>query len=403
MYNKKAGIGNKRVLEHKLVSLRREIHQYPELGNEEVQTSALISRFLETHGVKVLKLNPTGLIGTVKGKGKPGKKVRTVVLRADIDALPIQEHTSHGFVSKIQGKMHACGHDANTAIVAGAAVLLSEQSEKFGGTARFVFQPNEEGSTGARNVVSSGQLDNPKTDVIMGVHVSPSLPVGTIGVKYGAMFAAVDKLEIMITGEGGHAAYPHKGQDLVVAAAEIVQELQTIVSRKMDPTDSVVVTIGTINGGTRWNVLASEVKMTGTIRCFSDDVLNKVRAELRGIVTRVCSKWHAKFVIKNNKSSSPLINNEKVAAFIVDSLENSGIVDVRVIDKPSMGGEDFSVYLNHYPGCFVYAGTGNNAKPATLHQWHHSRFDIDEKGIRPAAEALAYVVRQMLVKGGSFV
>lgn len=374
----------------KLIFYRREIHKYPEMGNQEFKTANFVEKILKELKIPSRRLTKTGVLATLKGSGS-GK---CVALRADMDALPLHEKNSKPYKSRHPGVMHACGHDAHVAMLLGAGTLLRD--EKFSGTIKLMFQPNEEGAGGAEQLIDQNILKSPKVDSVFGLHVNPRLPVGSVGLKPGPLMAAVDKFTIEITGKGGHAAYPHEGTDAIPIACEAVQALQTIVSRKTDPLDSVVLTVGTINGGSRFNILAGSVSMTGTVRTLSERVHQKVPKLLRQVLDGICKAHGAKFTLQYEVLGSVLSNDPKavdLAGRVAQNLFGRG--RVLSLDRASMGGEDFSEYLKYAPGCFIYIGTGS-ASPDRLVPWHHPEFDMDERALPVGSRLLAGVALEAL-------
>ena len=308
-------------IKKKIIGIRRKIHQYPELGNEEFRTAKLIEQTLKQAGIKTKRVGKTGVVGLLSSpcpiRLRRSRRASSVfgssgclALRADIDALPLQETSSKSYASKINGKMHACGHDANTAMVLGAALLLSEKKKDFSGKVKFIFQPNEESAGGARALIDADVLDNPKVDAIIGIHVNPHLSTGQIGIRHGEMFAAVDRFSLRIIGEGGHGAAPHEGKDAITIASQVIQALQNIVSRQIDPVEPVVITVGTIKGGERFNILAQEVEMTGTVRTLNEKIHKRIPQIIEKTVSGICSTWGAKYELDYEVIGYPLTNSE---------------------------------------------------------------------------------------------
>lgn len=385
---------NTDTLQKTLVAIRRAIHQHPELGNKEFKTSALVRSVLRTAGIPARTVAGTGVVGLITGGRGTGK---TLALRADMDALPIQEQTGMPYASTCDGVMHACGHDANTSIVLGAALELHRQRNSFAGTVKVLFQPNEESAGGAKKMIAAGALKKPAVDAILGVHVSPWLKAGTLGVKYGAMMAAVDKFVIDIEGEGGHGAYPHLAVDAVVVAAQVVSALQTVVARQTSPVDPVVLTIGTIAGGQRYNIICNRVRMEGTVRTLNDAVRSRVKGLMERHLKQVTAAFGARYTMLYENLGSALVNTESLVDLCRRAGEEMlGASHVTVLDKPSMGGEDFSEYLQTVPGCFLYFGTA----PRKAYPWHHARFDIDESVLSRGARLLAGTALRFLAQGG---
>ena len=380
----------------RLVSIRRHIHSNPELGGQEFATTAFIKKVLEGAGVKTRRPTKTGLIGVIYGTKIGGPKIiRTIALRADIDALPVVEKTGKSYASKKTGVMHACGHDANTTIVLGAALSLAQRKDEFAGCVKFIFQPKEETSEGAAGMIKAGALKSPAVDAIVGVHVNPWLRSGTIGFKYGPMMAAVDKFEIEVIGDGGHGAYPHLGKDAVVIAAQIVTALQTIVSREVDPVKPAVLTIGAIEGGERFNIICGRVKMVGTVRTLEQGLRKKIESSMRNKISCITKSYGAGYRFKYESLGVPLINSTSVLEILKKTAADLlGSSKVKILSEPSMGGEDFSEYLKYVRGCFVYIGTGLR-KP---YPWHHEKFDIDERSLSNGAQFLSEAAIRYLNK-----
>lgn len=383
-----------REFEKQLIDVRRKIHEFPELGNEEVKTTAFLEKKLKEAGIQTRRITKTGLTAVIKGeKPSSDKKNKTFALRADIDALPIQEKTNKPYSSKNNGVMHACGHDANCTMVLGSALLLNKQRKEFSGEARFIFQPNEESSGGAIDMINAGVLKNPQPQAIVGIHVSPWLPTGVLGLKSKEMMAAVDRFTIEIIGEGGHGAYPHLSKDAIVTASHVIIALQSLVSREINPTDSAVLTIGVINGGERFNIICGNVKIVGTVRTLNEDLRKFIKKQIEKKVKCITSAFGAKFKINYEALGNALINNNE----ILELCKNTGIKilgekNIKALEKPSMGGEDFAEYLQHIPGCFLYIG----ARKKEFYPWHHEKFDIDEAVLLKGAQLLSAIAQSFL-------
>ncbi|MGQ0644955.1 MAG: M20 metallopeptidase family protein, partial [Elusimicrobiota bacterium] len=290
------------------VGLRRRIHREPELGGLEVKTTDLVVRTLKSAGIAVRRFRPTGAAGLLAGpKGSP-----CVALRADMDALPLQERTVWAHRSRRANVMHACGHDAHTAMALTAALALARERD-LAGSVKFIFQPDEEGAGGAKRMVRQGVMAKPRVDAVFGVHVNPRLPAGVIGVKPGPLMAAVDRFTVELFGEGGHGAYPHEGRDAVVMAAEAVSALQSIVSRRVDPVEPVVLTIGTIEGGRRFNVLAESAVLGGTVRTLSESWRRRLPVMMREILGGVARAHGGRFRLTYENLGKALVNDSAMA------------------------------------------------------------------------------------------
>ena len=371
----------------KLSKIRRQIHMYPELGYQEKRTSALVAKELRSIGVSVREgVAKTGVVGLLKGE-RPGK---TVALRGDMDALPITERNNTPYRSRVDGVMHACGHDANTTTVLGAAMLLSNYRHVLKGNVKFIFQPSEEAPPGgALPMIKAGVLKAPKVDAIIGVHVDPSIPVGKIGLRSGPMMAAADDFWFAVLGEAAHGAKPHLGVDAISLSAQVIQALQTIPSRQMNPVHSVVVTVGTIKGGYRRNVIADRVECEGTARTLDARDRKAVERAIEKTLAGVTKSGGGGYEYAYERGYPILVCDEGISNIVrgvaVELLGKRGVVD---IDEPSMGGEDFAYFVGEVPGVMFRLGTGNKKRGIT-HPWHHPKFDIDEDGLWTGAAVLA--------------
>jgi len=370
----------------KIIEFRRHIHQYPELSNQEFKTTDYIGKVLHSLKISSKRITKTGITGTLHS----GTGNKCIALRADIDALPVHEKSAipKQYQSKNKGIMHACGHDANTAIVLGAALLLSQQKGKLNGAVKFIFQPNEETSGGAKQLVSAGVLNNPKVNIITGIHVTPELESGVIGLKYGELLAAVDKFEIELYGGGGHSAYPHRGKDTIYVASQVIQSLQAVVSRELNPVEPVVISIGQINGGTAFNILADKVVMIGTVRTLNENIRKQVQQLMKKHIANIAKTYNLQFRFKYSYEGYPVYNNKSVIDLCYTAAKK--ITRIVMLDKPTMGGEDFSEYLRHVPGCFIYLGIRKKGMP--VYPWHHPEFVVDESALHTGSEVLAELV-----------
>lgn len=379
-------------IEKDMIALRRDFHMYPELGLEETRTVGVIETFLQSLGIETKRVAGTGVIGVLKGKA-PGK---TVALRADMDALPLPDKKQVEYASKIPGKMHACGHDFHTAGLLGAAVLLSQMKEQFVGNVKFLFQPAEETTQGAQLMIADGVLDNPKVDAVFGLHTTLELETGKIGVSYDMSYAAGDSFDIVIYGQASHGAAPHRGVDAIVAASHVICALQTVVSRTVDPTDSAVVTVGTIAGGYQRNIIADKVELTGTIRTLNPETREKTQASLKKIIEGVAESLGVRGEVKFTPSCPYLVNHNAMADLVKAAAEELlGKDEVTLLPKPTMGVEDFACYVQMVPGAYYRIGVKNDVKGFNQ-PGHSSLYDLDEAALPVAAAmhtkiALAYL------------
>ena len=360
-----------------VVRWRRRIHRHPEFGFAEHETSALVEAELRAAGIDVRRVVGTGLVGTLSG-ATPG---RTLALRADMDALPIDERTGLEFASEIPGAMHACGHDAHTAMLLGAAVSLARDRERLAGTVKFLFQPAEEGPGGAKPMIDAGVMEAPHVDAVAMLHVWPTLPAGTIGARRGAMTASCDDFDVRVTGRGGHGGYPHHAIDTIPVAAEMVGALQRVVSREIDPLQPAVVSIGRIEGGYRRNVIADTTTFSGTVRCLDEDVRATMRERIERIVAGIGAAHRTAYAF-DFIPGYPSVQNDAsltdaVMAIARDVAEVRGVVE---LPRPTMGAEDFAYFAQVAPGCMIRLGCAapGDERPASLHS---PDFHLDESAI----------------------
>ncbi|WP_370873629.1 amidohydrolase [Alkalicoccobacillus murimartini] len=362
-------------LEQRLISIRRHLHQYPELSREEFETTKSIKSWLQEEGIISRSTSlQTGVFADIVG-AEPGP---TVAIRADIDALPIKEETNLPYASKVSGKMHACGHDFHTTALIGAAYLFKQNQQEFAGTIRLIFQPAEEIGAGAQKVVRDGQLDG--VDAIIGLHNKPDLPVGTIGLKEGPLMAAVDRFTVKIKGIGGHAGLPQKATDPIVASAQMITALQSIVSRNVSPLDQAVVSVTKIVGGSTWNVIPGEVELEGTVRTFDTETRKQVKKRFYEITESIGQAYQVDAAVRWFAGAPPVSNDAWVTEIAKEAAESAGL---QIIEPAlSTAGEDFSMYQQDIPGSFAFFGTSGTE------DWHHPAFTLDETAIIKAAEYL---------------
>jgi amidohydrolase len=359
----------------KIVEWRRDFHRHPEIAYEEERTSSVIRKFLESLNIPVSTCAKTGLSGVLEGQ--PGGK--TVALRADIDALPLKEEGEKEYISENPEAAHACGHDGHMAILMGAAELLSQRRDQFKGNVVFLFQPSEERIPGgAKKMIEEGALEG--VDAVFGLHLWQPLPTGSVGIVKGAMMAQPDAFSITVKGKGGHGSMPHTTVDPILVASHLVVNIQSIVSRNVDPLKPVVVSFGTVKGGTIYNIIPSEVSLTGTVRTFDSSIQSLAEERLKEIVEETCKTFGATAVFEYEKGYPPLVNHEAMVDFV---LEVTGKIlgedRIQTID-PVMGGEDFAYFLQKVPGAFLFFGMGDGME----FPHHHPAFDLDEKALPQA-------------------
>ena len=361
-------------IEKNIIGWRRDFHQYPELGFNEHRTSKIIGEALKEMGLAPqMNVGKTGVTADLTfGEGP------TIALRADMDALPMQETSGLDFSSKHDGVMHACGHDGHMAMLLGAAKVLTQNGDSFNGTVRFIFQPAEEGAGGARYMIEDGCLDG--VDEIYGIHVWNYQPVGEVGITDGPVLAAADMFEIKIKGIGGHGAAPQGTIDAVVVASHLVQALQTIVSRNTNPLESTVVTIGTINGGHNFNIIADEVTLSGTARAYTEENRNLIKTRMAEIIDGVAKTFGAGISFDYEDGYPPTINHTDPTNKVLKAAERV-VGEKAGMPYLSMGGEDFSYYLQKIPGCFFFVGSAPNDQKLFETPHHCSHFTMDERAL----------------------
>lgn len=353
-------------IKDEIVAWRRDFHMYPELKYEEERTSRIVEEHLQDWGYSIKRVG-TGVIADI---GEGGK---TVALRADMDALPVQEENDVPYKSKIPGKMHACGHDAHTAMLLGAAKIIAEHRDELNGRVRLIFQPAEEGGNGALKMIEGGALEG--VDAIFGFHVWMDLPSGLIGIREGPFLAGAGIFNGKIIGKGGHGASPHESIDPVPITAEAVLAFQTIVSRNLDPIENGVVSVTSIHGGTAFNVIPEEVEFKGTIRFFKREVGEMIQRRMNEILEGVTRAHGARYELSVEELTPPTVNDKKMAEFARKVAEKYGLKYGEV--PPTMGAEDFSFYLQKVPGAFLALGIRNEEK-GIVYPHHHPKFDVDE-------------------------
>jgi hippurate hydrolase len=343
-------------LHSELKAIRRDLHAHPELSYEEVRTSDAVAQKLTEWDIPIVRgLGGTGIVGIIKN----GNSERAIGLRADMDALPVQEVNSFPHASKHPGKMHACGHDGHTAMLLGAAHYLS-QNRNFDGTVYLIFQPAEEGGGGARKMMEDGLFDRFPMNAVFGMHNWPGSKVGTFAVTPGPMMASSSEFEVIIKGKGAHAAQPHKGIDPIMAAIQIAQAWQTVVSRNRDPLDTAVLSITQIHSGSATNIIPDEAVLIGTVRTFTAKVLDLIESRMREIAQHTAMAFEAEADFRFKRNYPPLINHEKETTFalsVMQSIVGEDNVDART--APTMGAEDFAFMLQSKPGCYVFIGNGD--------------------------------------------
>ncbi len=384
-----------------LVAIRHRIHAHPELAFEEVETSRLVLSELKKCDLELRTglAKGNGIVAVLRGtaKGADSAEARSVALRADMDALPIHEKTGLPYASTIDGKMHACGHDGHTTMLLGAARVLSKHRDRLKGNVVFCFQPAEETGGGGRYLVEEGALDDPACSAAFALHGASQIPLGKVGIRHGASHAATDGLQIRVCGVGGHGASPHLTVDPVLLSARVIEALQSIVSREVNPAESALVTIGAIHGGMAGNVIPEFVELTGTIRTHKEEIRQLMYASVKRTAQGVCEAGGGTAEV-NIIRGYPTLANDLAAAGMVDQIACAAFGEENTvrIEHPTMGGEDFSYYLQKVPGCFIRIGVGTREDYPMV---HNPKFDFTDAAIAVGVEMHCRIAERYLESG----
>lgn len=371
------------VLQEELITLRRDFHMHPELGYEEHRTSGIVYNYLEKLGLEVTKVTKTGVVGLLRGSS--GEK--TVLLRADMDALPQEEKTGLPYSSINKGVMHACGHDGHTAMLLIAAKILSQHKDEIKGNVKFVFQPNEE-EAGALNMINEGILEDPKVDAAFGLHLWTPIESGNIGLASGPVMAAMEEFELSVIGKSGHTSAPHTGVDPILASANIIQSLQSIQTREIDPLLPIVIMVGRVQGGSGRNIIADRVNIGGTIRfLFKNEAVEKqiLLDKFERLVKGISEAMGVQYELKYIPSNPSLMNNDKMIQLVRSASRETYGTEDNIFEYKCMAGEDFAEFTHRVPSAFYFIGTGN-ANKHTQYPHHHPMFNIDEDTLRYGVE-----------------
>ena len=364
-----------------LVALRRTVHQWPEMGFQESRTAALIRSRLKQWGIPHKPMAGTGTVALVKGV-KPGP---TLLIRADIDALPVLELNRVPYASQRKGVMHACGHDGHVAMALMAAKLLQKRRASLGGNVKFMFQPAEEGPGGAKPMLDAGLLKNPRVDAAFAIHMWNDIPTGKVGVRPGSVFASADDFRMKVIGRGGHGAAPHQTVDPVVVAAHVITACQAIRSRRTDPNKGAVITFGQIHGGTRHNIIPDVVELEGTVRAFEEPVRRQLERDIPKIAAGVAAAFGAKIEFDYHRGYPPTTNDPDMAKLVTRCTREALGRGAAIEQTLSMGSEDMSLVLDEVPGCYFFLGSMNRKK-GLVHPHHSARFDFDEDSLPGGVE-----------------
>jgi amidohydrolase len=379
-----------------MVAIRRHLHRHPELSYQEHETTQFIIDELQDLEIAVDRPLETGCVGVIEG-GKSSDRV--VALRADIDALPISEEGSHkkDFMSQNGGVAHCCGHDSHSANLLGTARILNDLREEIEGTVLLVFQPGEEKLPGGgRLLCETGYLQDKGVDVIYGLHSNPNLEPGKIAIRKGPLMARPDEFKIEIFGKGGHAASPHLATDPIVMASQVVNQMQTIVSRNVNPTESAVVTVGKIQGGSAHNIIPEKVEMIGTVRTFGQETAEMIKNRIEAILKGVTEASGGAYSFDFDYGYPAVINTDWATDLVIDSANKLlGNENVMMMEDPIMAGEDFAFYQQEFPGVFFFLGSGREETGST-YSWHHPQYNVDEECFKTGAALMASLVFQDL-------
>jgi amidohydrolase len=372
-----------------IINTRRDLHKIPETGFTEIKTSAYVAEYLTREGLDVQTgIAQFGVVGLLE----TGKAGPTLMIRADMDALPLQEETGLEFASTHEGVMHACGHDAHMAMALGAATALTRIKNELVGTVKFVFQPAEEGPGGAKPMIDAGVMENPTVDYAIGCHMWPEIAEGTIGVRSGPFLAAMDRFDLKIIGKGGHGAMPHLCIDALEVGTQVVNAFQRISSRHLNPLEPTVVTVGSFHAGTAFNIIPSEAELCGTTRTFNLDIWNNWEQRLEKVIDGVCKSMGADYEFKFAKGYPPTINDESISEVVRRCAANV-VGHERVVEPDqTMGGEDMSYFLQKSKGCFFAVGTGREGYASV----HNPKFNFKEDVLSLGVETHCRVALELL-------
>lgn len=377
----------------RLTAIRRDIHSWPELAFAEHRTAELVANHLESLGIEVHRcVGRTGVVGVVRA----GRGLRAIGLRADMDALPMQEHNTFAHQSRHEGCMHACGHDGHTTMLLAAAEVLAKRRE-FDGTVYLVFQPAEEGEAGAQAMIDDGLFERFPMEAIFGMHNWPGMPAGQFAVHDGPVMASADRFDIEVLGQGAHAAMPHLGNDPIVAAAALVQSLQTITSRTLDPLDAAVVSTTLFHAGEAYNAIPDRARLSGTVRAFDANVQNRIEQRLCELCDGVASAYGVSIDMKYRRGYPPTVNSSDEAALCAEvATALVGAEHVTTNARPTMGAEDFAFFLQHKPGCYVWIGNGPGEGGCML---HNPKYDFNDDIIPVGGAYWVELVKRILSPG----
>jgi carboxypeptidase Ss1 len=387
-----------KAVEPEMIKTRRAIHQRPELSYHEVATAKLVADRLESLGIKVRRgVGGTGVVGVLMG----AKKGRVVGLRADMDALPVDETSDVEFRSRVKGVMHACGHDTHVAMLLAAARILSEHKDELHGTVKFLFQPAEEngGRGGAKPMIEDGAMKDPKIDYVFGLHIDDEYSSGELAVRPGAVMAAPDSFKIRVVGKGGHGAYPHETVDPIYIAGQVILALQGVSGRMIDPVQPFVVSVCSVHAGTKDNIIPDEALLEGTIRTLDKDTRKKAKSKVGDVASAVAGAFGGRAEVSFMEDAYPVTYNDpRATEKVAEVLKRIPGAKVKLAEQV-LGGEDFSRFLEEAPGTFYFLGTRNEAK-GCVHPAHSSKFKVDEDILKLGAASLALLAMEFTSSKG---
>ena len=375
-----------------IIRIRRDLHAIPEVAYHEIKTSTYIQNYLEQEEIPFTSgIAKTGILAVIE-TGRPGK---TLMIRTDMDALPICEATGLPFSSTHEGSMHACGHDGHMAMALATASILNQNKEKFSGTIKFIFQPAEEGPGGAAKMIEQGVMDNPAVDYSLGCHLWPAVPEGKVGVRSGPLMAAMSRFDIAITGKAGHGAMPHLSLDALDTGVQVVNALQRLVSRKNNPIDPAVLTVGTFNSGTSYNIVSGEATISGTTRTFNKETWKAWERMIKTVTEGVCNSMGTDFSMKFDLGYPPVVNDCEIVEHVRNSIFQALGKDAVIEPEKTMSGEDMAFFLERSKGCFFFLGIGQKDEPSL----HNPHFNFNEDVLLLGVEIYLRTAKTLLTEG----
>lgn len=388
-------VDRSKAIEDELIAIRRHLHEHPELSFNEFETHDYVKECLNKWGIPYKVIGETGIVAHIQGNKRSEASAYTIGLRADLDALPIKEETDLPFASVNEGVMHACGHDGHTTILLGAARLLFENRDHFSGTAVCIFQPGEEADGAAKEMIRLGVLEDPEIQGMVGLHLWPYLPFGTVGIRSGSMAATCDEFVIEVNGKGGHSARPHEGIDAIAVSAQIIQAVQHLVNKMTDPLDPVVIHVGKIQGGSARNVISDHAVLEGSVRVLTTEKRKELADELTRLAQDIAASYKANANVEYIYGNSPVINDPQLTDLVGQAAaEQWGEEMVAILEKPSLGADDFGEFSQIIPSCYFRLGI--HKQEQETYSLHHPKFDFDDKLVSRGAAVFANIAVKTL-------